>query len=406
MTIRVLVVDDSSFIRKRVAEILEQESDIEVAGYAANGAEAVRKAADLRPDVITMDVEMPVMDGISATAQIMRECPTPILMFSVSTQAGAKSTLDALEAGAMDFLPKQLNEINGDVEVAKRLLRVRVLGLGAQASRLRQQVKRAPLPAYTPPPPSPPPPPPPVAAPIAPSRFARPTPAPIVTPAPSPFPPPAAPAPAVPAPSAPPPLRPPPRFRRGSLRDVRLVVIASSTGGPVALQKVLLEIPESFNAPILLVQHMPGNFTKSFAERLNQLCKIRVKEAENGDELRPGTAYLAPGGFQMELSEGMRKTLLIRESRAGENYRPCADVTFSSVAKNFTAGKVLAAVLTGMGADGKLGAEKLKATGSSTIWAQSEDSCIVYGMPKAIVDGKLADAVFDLEEMAAELKAL
>lgn len=389
MTIRVLVVDDSSFIRKRVAEILEQESDIEVAGYAANGAEAIRKATDLRPDVITMDVEMPVMDGISATAQIMRECPTPILMFSVSTQAGAKATLDALEAGAMDFLPKQLNEINGDVEMAKRLLRVRVLGLGAQASRLRQQVKRTPAP-FMPPPPPPPAATPPAATP----RFARPA------PAPAPFPPPA---PAAPAPSAAPPR--PPRFRRGSLRDVRLVAIASSTGGPVALQKVLLEIPESFNAPILLVQHMPGNFTKSFAERLNQLCKIRVKEAENGEELRPGTAYLAPGGFQMELSEGMRKTLLIRESRDGENYRPCADVTFSSIAKNFSAGKVLAAVLTGMGSDGKLGAEKLKATGS-TIWAQSEDSCIVYGMPKAIVDGKLADAVFDLDEMAAELKAL
>ncbi|WP_156302982.1 response regulator, partial [Methylogaea oryzae] len=139
MTIRVLVVDDSSFIRKRIAEILDQEQDIEIAGYAANGAEAVRKTQELRPDVITMDVEMPVMDGISATKQIMRDCPTPILMFSVSTQAGAKATLDALEAGAMDFLPKQLNEINGDVEVAKRLLRVRVLGLGGQSARFRQQ---------------------------------------------------------------------------------------------------------------------------------------------------------------------------------------------------------------------------------------------------------------------------
>lgn len=361
MTIRVLVVDDSSFIRKRIAEILDQEQDIEVAGYAANGAEAVRKALELRPDVITMDVEMPVMDGISATKQIMRDCPTPILMFSVSTQAGAKATLDALEAGAMDFLPKQLNEINGDVEVAKRLLRVRVVGLGGQSARFRQQRR--------------------MASTAVPARRIA--------------------APAAPAPGAAAPI---PRFRRGSLRDLRLVTIASSTGGPVALQKILLDIPTTFAFPILLVQHMPGSFTKSFAERLNQVCKIRVKEAEHGEELKAGVAYLAPGGFQMELSEGARKTLVVRESRAGENYRPCADVTFSSIAKNLS-GKVLAVVLTGMGSDGKLGAEKLKAAGAS-VWAQNEESCIVYGMPKAIIDASLADGVFDLNEMANELKSL
>lgn len=387
MTIRVLVVDDSSFIRKRVAEILDQEDDIEVIGYAANGAEAVRKAADLRPDVITMDVEMPVMDGISATKQIMRECPAPILMFSVSTQSGAKATLDALEAGAMDFLPKQLNEINGDVEVAKRLLRVRVLGLGAQSARLRQQMQRLiPTPPMS-------------SAPASTFRAAH---APIAAASPSAIP---APTPAfVPAPTPAVAARRAPRYRRGSLRDLRLLVIASSTGGPVALQKVLLDMPAAFGAPIMLVQHMPGSFTKSFAERLNQLCKIRVKEAEHGEELKPGVAYLAPGGFQMELSEGARKTLVIRESREGENYRPCADITFASIAKNFS-GKVLAVVLTGMGSDGKLGAIKLKETGAN-IWAQNEESCIVYGMPKAIVDANLADAVFDLNEMAIELKAL
>lgn len=342
MTIRVLVVDDSSFIRNRIAEILTQETGIEVVGYAANGVEAVRKTTELHPDVITMDVEMPVMDGISATKQIMRDCPTPILMFSVSTQAGAKATLDALEAGAMDFLPKHLNEINGDLDVAKHLLRIRVLGLGGQSPRLRQQ------------------------QPITPVSLLR--------------------------------------YSRANLRDLRLVVIAASTGGPVALQQILLGIPATFSVPILLVQHMPGNFTKSFAERLNQICNIRVKEAENGDELKPGVAYLAPGGFQMELAEGARKTLTVRESRPGETYRPCADITFSSVAKNFS-GKVLAMVLTGMGADGKLGVEKLKAAGGC-VWAQNEASCTVYGMPKAIVDAHLADTVFDLNEMALELKSL
>ncbi|TAN46399.1 MAG: chemotaxis response regulator protein-glutamate methylesterase [Methylococcaceae bacterium] len=389
MTIRVLVVDDSSFIRKRVAEILDYEEDIEVIAYAADGAEAVRKTLEYKPDVITMDVEMPVMDGISATAQIMRECPTPILMFSVSTQSGAKATLDALEAGAMDFLPKQLHEINGDVEIAKRLLRVRVQGLGAQSARLKQQhQRRMPAPAATAPPPVMPSP-----APAPRARAAR-----VIMP----------PLPLVkvppPQPSLPDVTAKPGRYQRNSLRDLRLVAIASSTGGPVALQKVLLDIPANFRTPILLVQHMPGSFTKSFADRLNQICKIRVKEAEHGEEIKPGVAYLGPGGFQMELSEGVRKTLVIRESREGENYRPCADVTFNSIAKNFS-GKVLAAVLTGMGSDGRLGAEKLKAAGAS-VWAQNEESCIVYGMPKAIVDGNLADAVFDLDEMAAELKSL
>lgn len=397
MTIRVLVVDDSSFIRKRVAEILDYEEDIEVIAYAADGAEAVRKTLELKPDVITMDVEMPVMDGISATAQIMRECPTPILMFSVSTQAGAKATLDALEAGAMDFLPKQLHEINGDVEIAKRLLRVRVQGLGAQSARLKQQYQRRAAPA-PPTPPAPPAPPAPASPPQSPSLPQR---ARVITP-PAPLP--LAKAQPTTAPVIPEIPAKPGRYQRNSLRDLRLVTIASSTGGPVALQKVLLEIPANFRTPILLVQHMPGSFTKSFAERLNQLCKIRVKEAEHGEEIKPGVAYLGPGGFQMELAEGARKTLVIRESREGEHYRPCADVTFNSIAKNFS-GKVLAAVLTGMGSDGKLGAEKLKAAGAS-VWAQNEESCIVYGMPKAIVDGNLADAIFDLDEMAAELKSL
>jgi len=349
MTIRVLVVDDSGFIRRRLTEILNADGDMEVVGSAANGAEAVQKAASLNPDVITMDVDMPVMDGITAVRQIMRDQPTPILMFSSSTKAGAKATLDALEAGAMDFMPKQLHEISGDQDLAKRILRRRVRDLAEHAGRsgrLRRLIRTSAVPAV-----------------------AR------------------------------------PQVAKTQMRDFRLLAIAASTGGPVAIQKILTHIPETASLPIILVQHMPGNFTGSFAERLDQLCRIRVKEAQNGDELRPGVALLAPGGFQMELSDhGARKTVVVRESGNGEHFRPSADVTFSSIAKNVT-GKVLAIVLTGMGSDGKIGAEKLKAKGA-VIWAQNEQSCVVYGMPKAIVDGNLADSIYDLDEMAGELKNL
>ncbi|HYE36801.1 chemotaxis response regulator protein-glutamate methylesterase [Methylocaldum sp.] len=349
MTIRVLVVDDSGFIRRRLTEILSIDSDMEVVGSAANGAEAVQKAASLNPDVITMDVDMPVMDGITAARQIMRDQPTPILMFSSSTKAGAKATLDALEAGAMDFMPKQLHEISGDQDMAKRILRRRVRDLAEHAARLRRS-----------------------------GRLTRPVTARPVT---------------------------RPAAAKAQIRDFRLLVIAASTGGPVAIQKILTQIPETASVPIILIQHMPGNFTASFAERLDQLCRIRVKEAQDGDELRPGVALLAPGGFQLELSEHRaRKTIVIRESGNGEHFRPSADVTFSSIAKSMP-GKVLTIVLTGMGSDGKLGAEKLKAKGA-VVWAQNEQSCVVYGMPKAIVDGNLADCIYDLDDMADELKNL
>ena len=349
MTVRVLVVDDSRFIQRRLTDILNEEPNMRVIGVAGNGREAIAQNVRLKPDVVTMDVEMPVMDGISAVKSMMRQQPVPILMFSAATTVGARATLDALDAGALDFLPKYLDDISDDREAAKRLLRWRVRGLAGQTPWLRDNSRNQ-----------------------------------------------------IPVTHKPRQLR---SIISGTLRDVRLLAIAASTGGPVALQRVLTSLPDTFPLPIVLVQHMPKNFTRSFAERLNQLCQIRVKEAEDGDYLTPGLALLAPGGTQLEIRRNAKgHSVLVRESRADETYRPSADVTFNSIARNFP-GKTLALVLTGMGSDGKLGAVELKKK-EGLIWAQNESGCTVYGMPKAIIESGLADSTFDLDEMSSALKGV
>lgn len=355
MTTRVLVVDDSGFIRRRIVQILNSEPGIEVVGTAVDGKDAVSKAAVLNPDVITMDVEMPVMDGITAVKEIMHKTPCPILMFAASTKAGAKSTLDALEAGAIDFLPKELSQIDGDREKAEALLcsRVRKIGRGSERIRNRKTSDYCTQ---------------------AISKIQ---------------------------------VKPVEMLRSSAVKNLfpRLLVIAASTGGPVAIQKVLMELPKSFPLPILLIQHMPANFTPSFAERLDRLCQIEVKEAEEGDCLKPGTALLAPGGKQMLLKkQGNQVSIIIRDSSSGESYQPCVDTTLEAVAPLFP-GKILTVVLTGMGADGREGVRKLKNSGS-TVWAQDEQSCTVYGMPKAVVDAGLVDNIVALDDMGKALAKL
>ena len=358
MTIKVLIVDDSTFICKRIREILEQllegtgEPEFKVVGMAGNGLDAVRMTAALKPDVITMDIDMPVMDGIAAVRRIMQESPTPILMFSAMTHIGAKATLDALEAGAVDFLPKQLNEIDADRETAKRLLRRRVRMVALEAEKIKNWHQRR---SYE-------------------SKQER------ILPASK-------------------------RPEAGELGGLRLITIAASTGGPVAVQKVLSRIPQNCPVPIIIVQHMPQNFTRSFAERLNQLCQIRVAEAQEGDMLEPGLALVAPGGMQMEVrTSGRRKCVALRPKAGHELYSPCADITLASVSRHFP-GAALTVVMTGMGTDGRNGAMQMKQTGA-VIWAQSEATCTIYGMPKAIVDAGLADHVYSLDEIATEFARL
>ena len=371
MVVKVLVVDDSGFFRRRVSEILSADPTIQVIGTATNGKEAIDQALALKPDVITMDYEMPMMDGITAVRHIMQRCPTPVLMFSSLTHEGARVTLDALDAGAVDFLPKNFEDISRNPDKVKQLLCEKVHTISRSNRRLS---------SYSAPPP--------VAAPAPVSRAplaGAPTPAPAPTRT-TPIASRAAPAPAAHS-SAP------------KRKPYKLVAIGTSTGGPVALQRVLTQLPGNFPAPIVLVQHMPAAFTKAFAERLDKLCRISVKEAEDGDTLRPGLALLAPGGKQMMIDG--RGTVRILPGDERLNYKPSVDITFGSAAKTY-GDKVLAVVLTGMGADGREGARLLK-QGGSQVWAQDEASCVIYGMPMAIVKANLADAVYSLDDMGRHL---
>ncbi|MCY1420603.1 Chemotaxis response regulator protein-glutamate methylesterase of group 1 operon [compost metagenome] len=360
MAVKVLVVDDSGFFRRRVSEILSADPTIQVVGTATNGKEAIDQALSLKPDVITMDYEMPMMDGITAVRHIMQRCPTPVLMFSSLTHEGARVTLDALDAGAVDYLPKNFEDISRNPEKVKQMLCEKVHTISR--SNRRSISYAAPVPQ--------------------PASHTQPS---VSSPAPRA----AAPVRAAASAASPAPKRKP----------YKLVAIGTSTGGPVALQRVLTQLPANFPAPIVLIQHMPAAFTKAFAERLDKLCKISVKEAEDGDMLRPGLALLAPGGKQMMIDGRGAVKILPGDERL--NYKPCVDITFGSAAKSY-GDKVLSVVLTGMGADGREGARLLK-QGGSTVWAQDEASCVIYGMPMAIVKANLADAVYGLDEIGKHL---
>ncbi|MEC6813961.1 chemotaxis response regulator protein-glutamate methylesterase [Photobacterium toruni] len=384
MAIKVLVVDDSSFFRRRVSEIINADPRLTVVGNATNGKEACELVKTLQPDVITMDIEMPVMDGITAVREIMKIAPTPILMFSSLTQAGAKATLDALDAGALDFLPKKFEDIARNRDEAVDLLQKRVAELAGKRFYLRRNsnlaatIEPVSIPsvrhtAAT------------VAKVIAPqntninttvtSSIGRTLTGSAITSSSMPF------------------------HFRASRKKYQLVAIGTSTGGPVALQKILTQLPANFPYPIVLVQHMPMTFTAAFAARLNNLCCIEVKEAQDGDILRAGVAYLAPGGQQMMVDgRAVGARLRIIDSGDRMNYKPCVDVTFGSAAKVFN-DRVLSMVLTGMGADGREGARMLKAHGS-TVWAQDEESCVVYGMPQAVAKAGISSHDLPLDRIA------
>lgn len=361
MPYKVLVVEDSSFFRRRVTDILNSDKDLEVIDVAVNGIEAVEKAKALKPDVITMDIEMPLLNGIEAVKQIMKSAPTSILMFSSLTHHGAKSTLEALDAGALDFLPKKFTEIASNTEDAGKLLRQRVLHL---AKRNTRHVRKTQINPFI----------------LKNERVSS-----------------------TAKESVPLEVNINRTITKSSNKEYNLLAIGTSTGGPIALQKLLTQLPENFPLPIVLVQHMPESFTKAFAERLNNLCNIRVKEAENGDCLKPGHAYLAPGGKQM-LIEGSKlspKLKIVTDSSERIAFKPSVDITFGSAAKVF-GGNVLGIILTGMGSDGRDGCRLLKSKGA-TIWSQDEASCVVYGMPQAVAKTGISVAALPLNDMALSI---
>jgi two-component system, chemotaxis family, protein-glutamate methylesterase/glutaminase len=372
MPVRVLVVDDSNFFQHRLKDIINEHPDLKVIGIASNGREAVEKAAELKPDIITMDFEMPVMDGVTAIKHIMANRKVPILMFSSLTYEGAKITLDALAAGALDFIPKDFAEVSRSSASLKKKLHERLLTLAGATANLQAATS---VPGAEPKP-----------APSVTNSLRAGTP---VNPATS-------------AKTATPAEEKSAHTDHYRLKNKpRILVIGASTGGPVALAEVLIALPATFPLPIVLVQHMPENFTKAFAERLNKQCNIRVREAADGDQLQPGLALLAPGGKQLMLDKRNNGSVRVLPDDDRVTYKPSLDITFGSAANTF-GDKVLGVVLTGMGSDGCKGAGLLKQAGSS-LWSQDEASCVIYGMPMAVARAGLTDKVLSLKEIGPRL---
>ena len=364
MTIRILVVDDSPFMRKSLQKMLEEAPDLRVVATARDGIDALEKIQEHKPDLVTLDIEMPRMDGLTCLKRIMAEHPLPVLMVSSLTQEGAQATLDALSLGALDFIPKE----SGFASLS--ILQIQ--------HDLQEKVRRlATSPRFHKP---------------APPAFPAPSPGPSGTTSPA--------AQAKPAP--PPKPSAPTGTGLGSSPMADLLVIGSSTGGPKALQDILPTLPANLPVPCLIVQHMPSTFTKPFADRLNGLCQVHVKEAEQGEPLKAGTVYIAPGGIHMTYGARGKGCIELSPEPVSSLHRPSVDVLFMSVSELFR-GQVLAGILTGMGADGAKGMEQLKRKGAHTL-AESEESCVVYGMPRAAVERGCVDVIAPLSDIPGHLR--
>lgn len=348
--IQVLVVDDSTFMRKSLSTMLAHDHRITVAGTARNGEEALQQVKALKPDVVTMDVEMPGVNGIEAVRRIMAECPVPIIMVSSLTTEGATDTLKALELGAVDYVPKQLNGVATNIVEIEQDLIAKIVAASQATGKLA--VRRTATPA----------------------------------------------APVVKAPSA--------GLTAHSVsvtRGNRIVAIGCSTGGPQALMEVLPHFPADFPAAIVIVQHMPKTFTKPFADRMNQICPLEVKEAVDGEDVRAGVVLIAPGGLQFRVKKKNITTNIVSLSPNYEKHlhAPAADVMLQSVAALYGE-RSIGIILTGMGHDGLEGMKAIKAAKGRTI-AQDEKTCIVYGMPKAVVEAGCADKVVALPHIVGEV---
>ena len=357
--IKVLIVDDSAFMRKLITEFLSEDKRIDVIGTARNGVEALSKIKMLKPDVVTLDVEMPIMDGLKALGIIMKECPTAVVMLSSTTKEGAETTFTAMQYGAVDFIAKPSGAISLDlIKVKQEIVDKVVSASRANVHKLQKSAKlidrkRTITEIYSK-------------------------------------------------------IESYENNRNNRMTDNwaygrgKIIVIGTSTGGPRALQTVLTELPQSIDAPILVVQHMPAGFTKSLADRLNSLCEINVKEAEDGELIQKGTAYIAPGGYHLKVKKvGKGLAIALDQTEPQNGHRPAVDVMFDSVSEIEDLCKI-AVIMTGMGSDGANGLIHLKERGQGQVKAiaESQETSIVFGMPKAAISTHLVDKVEDLGNIA------
>jgi len=343
--IKVLVVDDSAFMRKIISNILAGSPDIEVMGTAKNGQEAIEKVTHLRPDVVTMDIEMPVLDGLQALGYIMSECPTRVIMLTGAESEHGDLTMTAFQYGAIDFIQKPSGNISLDMEkirddLIKKVLaaaRVEVHKLGFIEEKVIKKEK-------------------------------------IVSPV--------------------------------RTKVKKIIIIGSSTGGPRALQQVIPLLPSTLQAPVLVVQHMPAGFTKSLAERLNSQSMMKVREAVEGDIIQTGTVLIAPGDFHMIIKQQridgeLREVIGLTKGEKVQGVRPSVNVLLESAASIYGPNSV-GVILTGMGSDGSDGIRKLKLAGGKVI-AEDESTCVVYGMPRSVIEQNLADYVLPIHKIAQSI---
>ena len=365
--IRILVVDDSAFMRKVLSDLFRSQPDFEVVDIGRNGVEAVAKVQQFSPDVVTLDVEMPVMDGLAALEQIMAIKPTPVVMVSSLTKSGADATIKALSLGAVDFVAKSAGAISRIDEIEKDLLQKCREAAGVSGIRLRTGTVSTIRPATLP------------------ERVPLPLPAkPVIAEKPLII--------EKPAPIA-------PRTTGISGVDDWIVAIGTSTGGPRALQEVLTRLPGNLPCPTVVVQHMPPGFTKSLAERLNSLCELTVKEAADNDKLVAGTVYIAPGDFHLTLRRESGATYVkLNKDPAIGGLRPAVDPMMVSVSETYGT-KTVGVILTGMGHDGAKGMRAIKRLQGLTI-AEDQSTSVVFGMPKAAIEAGVVDTILPLPQVA------
>jgi two-component system chemotaxis response regulator CheB len=341
-TIRVLVVDDSALMRKLIPAILARDPSIEVVGTAMDGAFALKKIEELRPDVVTLDLEMPRMDGMETLRLIMKRAPLPVILFSTHSKEGAYSTLKALALGAVDFIAKPTDAAAGHLETIADLL-IEKIKVAKRAAGRR----------------------------LPPAAVA---------------------------------IDPPDQKKsaRSVLPPSRIIAIGTSTGGPNALQFVLSQIPADFPCSILVVQHMPEGFTEMFAKRLDECSALDVSEAKSGDLLIAGRVLICPGNRHMMVRRMPRGDMAVLSDGPPVNgHRPSVDVLFHSVAQEFALSAV-GVIMTGMAEDGAEGLGAIKAAGGMTI-AQSEDTCVVSGMPRAAIQKGHANKIIPLDSIGTFL---